>query len=341
MDPAASLSGFLTRSAITRHDRAVSSMGEALVEQCPQRGQGISDRVDAGICGRRAGNQRAAGCRGQRGGNSDGFPAVDRGVSSGHEGGEQRRHYVFAAAGEDAIASTRRSSPPAAQEGTAHPASGPRSLRRHARQPSSPSEARLIAVLEARPRARFSGGSRRPARGEPSTARDLVEVIVGEPVPAQAQLPGQAPLAEPLAARGRMLVDSGGVLQQAGIWVASSATVLRRAVWRGGLDNHRHATRYGRTMSVPGVRDASISVAGTRSCRLASSLAGHLHHQQPTDKPANAASGLVAAVSRSARITGRPGPAWMWPMFPATLTVRPVSAVAQGQIRCRAGQPSR
>ena len=108
------------------------------------------------------------------------------------------------------------------------------------------SEARLIAVLEARLRARLSAGSRRPARGEPSTARDLVEVIVGEPVPAQAQLPGQAPLAEPLAARGRMLVDSGGVLQQAGIWVGAVAlAVLRRVIRHGGLDNYRHASASG------------------------------------------------------------------------------------------------
>jgi hypothetical protein len=58
----------------------------------------------------------------------------------------------------------------------------------------------------------------------------------------------------------------------------------------------------------------------------------------PTDRPA---SGLVAAVSRSARMTGWPGSAWMWPMFPATLTARPISAVAHGQILCGAGQPSR
>jgi hypothetical protein len=81
MDPAASLSGFLTRSAITRYERAVSSMGEALVEQCSKCGQRISDGVGVGICGRGAGEQRAAGCRGQRGGNSDGFPAVDRSVT--------------------------------------------------------------------------------------------------------------------------------------------------------------------------------------------------------------------------------------------------------------------
>ncbi len=52
---------------------------------------------------------------------------------------------------------------------------------------------------------------------------------------------------------------------------------------------------------------------------------------RPTASPANAAIGLVAAVRRSARMTGWPGPAWMWPMFPAMLTIRPVSAVAQGQ----------
>jgi hypothetical protein len=57
--------------------------------------------------------------------------------------------------------------------------------------------------------------------------------------------------------------------------------------------------------------------------------------------PANAATGLVAAVSRSARMTGWLGTGWMWPMFPATLTARPVSAVVQGQIRFLAAQPSR
>src|SRR2546430_419262 len=138
----------------------------------------------------------------------------------------------------------RRSSPPAAQEGTAHPVAGPRSLRRHARYLPSWSGTRLIAVLGLGLLARLSAGSRRPARGEPSTPRDLVEVIVGEPVPAQAQLPGQGPLAEPLAARGRALVDSGGVLQQAGIWVgAITLAVPRRANWRGGTDNHRQAAR--------------------------------------------------------------------------------------------------
>jgi hypothetical protein len=47
--------------------------------------------------------------------------------------------------------------------------------------------------------------------------RDLVEVIVGEPVPAQAQLPGQGPLAEPLAPGGRVLIESDRVPQQAGM----------------------------------------------------------------------------------------------------------------------------
>src|SRR6266480_3067816 len=57
-DPAASLSGFLARGAITRYESAVSSIGETLVEQCSKRGQRISDGV--GICGRGAGEQRAA-----------------------------------------------------------------------------------------------------------------------------------------------------------------------------------------------------------------------------------------------------------------------------------------
>jgi hypothetical protein len=48
-----------------------------------------------------------------------------------------------------------------------------------------------------------------------------VDLIVGEPVPAQAQLPGQGPLAEPLAARGRMLADNSGVAQQAGMHVGA------------------------------------------------------------------------------------------------------------------------
>src|SRR5690348_3050374 len=62
--------------------------------------------------------------------------------------------------------------------------------------------------------ARLSAGSRRPARGEPNALRDLLEVIIWEPVPAQAQLPGQGPLAERLAARGRLLADNSGVVQQ-------------------------------------------------------------------------------------------------------------------------------
>ena len=44
------------------------------------------------------------------------------------------------------------------------------------------------------------------------------------------------------------------------------------------------------------------------------------------------------AVGEHHRMAGR---GWMWPMLPATLTTRPARAVAQGQIRCRAGQPSR
>src|SRR5215831_12348772 len=60
---------------------------------------------------------------------------------------------------------------------------------------------------------------------------------------------------------------------------------------------------------------------------------------RPTARPANAARGLVAAVSRSVRVTGWPGPGWMWPTFPATLTIRPVSAVADGQEHVDLGGP--
>ena len=74
--------------------------------------------------------------------------------------------------------------------------------------------------------ARLSARSRRPARGEPNALRDLLEMIVGEPVPAQAQLPGQGPLAEPLAACGRLLADSNGVAQQPGMWVGAVALAI-------------------------------------------------------------------------------------------------------------------
>src|SRR5512140_3520463 len=57
MDPATSRGGFLTRSAITRRERAVSGMSQALVEQRTKRGQGISDRVDVGARGGQAGDQ--------------------------------------------------------------------------------------------------------------------------------------------------------------------------------------------------------------------------------------------------------------------------------------------
>jgi hypothetical protein len=81
-------------------------------------------------------------------------------------------------------------------------------------------------VPEARPQARLSSGSCRPARGEPNTLRDLLEVIVRESVTTQAQLPGQGPLAEPLAARGRMLADSNGVAQQAGMRSSGVAVAI-------------------------------------------------------------------------------------------------------------------
>src|SRR2546429_7431925 len=68
-----------------------------------------------------------------------------------------------------------------------------------------PAECRRLA------RRPLSAGSRRPARGEPNALRDLVEMIIREPVPTQAQLPGQRPLAEPLAARRRLLAASQGV----------------------------------------------------------------------------------------------------------------------------------
>ena len=60
----------------------------------------------------------------------------------------------------------------------------------------------------------LSSRSRRPARGKANALRDLLEVIIGEPVPEQAQLPGQGPLAELLAACGRLLANGSGVAQQ-------------------------------------------------------------------------------------------------------------------------------
>jgi hypothetical protein len=56
--------------------------------------------------------------------------------------------------------------------------------------------------------------------------RDPVEVIVGEPVAAQAQLPGQRPLAELFPPRGRVSADGGSVSHQARIWFAVTALAL-------------------------------------------------------------------------------------------------------------------
>jgi hypothetical protein len=181
------------------------------------------------------------------GGNSDGFPAVDRSVRSRHKRGEQRRRYVLAAAGEDADSLERvEAHRQQLRKGPRIPQAGrDRFDIMHASHLPRLRHGRLLRWMPGRG-ARLSAASRRPAWGEPNAVRDSVEVIVGEPVPAQAQLPGQGPLAEPLAAPGRVLVDSGGVSQQARIWVRAVAlTVLRWAVWRGGPDNHRHAARRG------------------------------------------------------------------------------------------------
>ena len=62
--------------------------------------------------------------------------------------------------------------------------------------------------------ARLSSRSRRPARGKTNALRNLLEMVVGESVPAQAQLPGQGPLAEPLAPGGSVLIESARVPQQ-------------------------------------------------------------------------------------------------------------------------------
>ena len=97
--------------------------------------------------------------------------------------------------------------------------------------------------------------------------------------------------------------------------------------------------RTGSTVAVAKGGGASINGAGGR-CRVVCWRV-IFTTSRPTDRPANAASGLVAAVRRSARVTGAPGMAWMWPTLPATLTARPVRAVAQGQMRWRAGQASR
>jgi hypothetical protein len=76
--------------------------------------------------------------------------------------------------------------------------------------------------------------------------RDLVEVIVGEPVPAQAQLAGQGPLAEPLAPGGSVLIESGRVPQQARMRAGAAAlAIFWRAIWRGGPDNQWRALRCG------------------------------------------------------------------------------------------------
>jgi hypothetical protein len=63
LDPAASLGGLLTRSAITRQESAAGSMRQALVEQLAQHSQGIGDRVDVGARGMR-GDDQGAGASG-------------------------------------------------------------------------------------------------------------------------------------------------------------------------------------------------------------------------------------------------------------------------------------
>ena len=166
------------------------------------------------------------------------------------------------------------------------------------------------------------GGSGGHVAGEPDGFRDLAQVIVGEMVAVAAEFPGESPLAEALATGGCVLAMRVASRSRRGSGPASAASPA------------------GRMSTTPGAGGgASISVPAGR--RRAACWRVIFTTSSPTDRPANAASGLVAAVSRSVTLTGSPGPAWMWPTFPATLTARPVSAVAHGQTRCRAGQASR
>jgi hypothetical protein len=120
--------------------------------------------------------------------------------------------------------------------------------------------------------------------------------------------------------RGSAPVSGGAPADRA---AAVSGTLTKACSWSG---------REGRLGWCAGV--SRLSVVDCTCWRVI------FRTSRPMARPANAQIGLVAAVRRSARITGWPGAGWMWPMFPATLTPRPIRAVAHGQIRCRAGQPS-
>lgn len=64
-------------------------------------------------------------------------------------------------------------------------------------------------------------------------------MLVGEPVPATAQLPCQHPLAEPLTPRSGVLIDDAGSMQQSGLRLGAamiiSAGGLRPGQGEGGM----------------------------------------------------------------------------------------------------------
>jgi len=165
--------------------------------------------------------------------------------------------------------------------------------------------------------------SRGLARAEPDALRDPAEMFVGEPVAMAAELASEGALAELLAPRGSVLVDRARIAQQSRIWSPIAAVAIRspiggradmqasRAVGRGSREPVGGRRARGQYQCRPGPAPCAVAFACWRVIFSTSS---------PMASPANAAIGLVAAVIRSARMTGRPGWAWMWPMLLARLS---------------------
>lgn len=73
---------------------------------------------------------------------------------------------------------------------------------------------RILRRVEAGPRRAAVAWSRCLPCGEADAVGDVAQVLVGEPVPVTAQLPGQHPLAERLPPRSGVLIDDACSMQQ-------------------------------------------------------------------------------------------------------------------------------
>ena len=115
---------------------------------------------------------------------------------------------------------------------------------------------------------------------------DLAQVLVGEPAPATAQLPGQHPLAQALTPRGSVLVDRAGSIQQP----------------RVSLDPDR---RLQEPRSSPGrARSAAVLSACDRGYRLppkecVASTSAAVMHASPRARPEPAGSFSGPAARRT------------------------------------------